>query len=167
MEFSQRPPPPSLGGDIRPVHAAGVNINGRSLDELATNPASPSYRERIPPPPCHQCGEDHMPNRSYDHPWLPEPRVISADPQVQAIVAASHASPVPTAAPPPTRVAVYVGRGETYVVAVEAAPDWDATETFKVPPPQVMPLIRLARALGVRVQDKTGGDLVELEQDAG
>jgi hypothetical protein len=74
-------------------------------------------------------------------------------------------TPVQVTEVPAQRVALYVGRGDTYVVSVESAPDWDATQSFKVPPAQVLPLIYMARALGVKIYDKTGGDLLMLEQE--
>lgn len=124
-------------------------------------PSSPTYRSMIPPPPCAHCSEDHHPGRTYDHPYTPE------SPSHQQVT--MPGAPPPVAPPSVTskRVAVYVGRGDTYVVAVEQAPDWDMTESWKVADTGVMPLIRLARAVGIKVVDKTGGDLVELEQSDG
>jgi len=149
----------------------------RSVDDLATTPASPGYRSKMPPPPCFKCGEDHQPNKRYDHPWMQEPHVISADPEVHQMIdrvrqegAREHGNQpyvngevreVPTT--PAKRVAVYVGRNDTYVVAVEEAPDWDSVETFKVIEDQLLAMVQMARALGVKVQDKTGGDLAALE----
>lgn len=143
----------------------------RRVDELSTVPGTSSYASKVPPPPCFKCGEDHVPNGRYDHPWMAEPRVISGDPQVHQMIhdmAApspySQAATVSVQEVPQRRVAIYVGKGETYVVAVESAPDWDTQEAFKVPEDRVLGLVRLARALGVKVADKTGGDLVMLEQ---
>jgi len=157
----------------------------RSVDELATNPASPSYRSKMPPPPCFKCGEDHQPGRRYDHPWMQEPHVISADPEVHQTIdrirqegALEHGNQpyvngeftetdakVREAPRVMTkRVALYVGKSDTYVVAVEEAPDWDTVKSFKVSDSVVVDLIDLARALGVKVTDKTGGDLVMLEE---
>lgn len=162
-------PRPSPNGDIRPLSAG--EVNGRPLDELSTTPASPLYRSKVPPPPCFACGEDHVPGRTYTHEWQPEPPVEQAQntelfKQMTEANGFAPLAPVPAMAPA-QRVAVYVGRGDKYVVAVECSPDWDSTETFKVDPQGVMPLVKMARALGVKVQDKTGGDLVELETDAG
>jgi hypothetical protein len=151
----------------------------RSVDDLATTPASPGYRSKMPPPPCFKCGEDHHPNKRYDHPYMQEPHVISADPQVHQMVdrvrqegALEHGNqPYVNAevrevtAAPLVRVAVYVGRGDDmYVVAAEAGPDWDTVRSFKVEAKHVMPMVNLARALGIKVQDKTGGDLVALSE---
>jgi len=149
----------------------------RSVDDLATTPASPGYRSKMPPPPCFKCGEDHHPNKRYDHPYMQEPHVISADPQVHQMVdrvrqegALEHGNqPYVNAevrevpGTPAKRVAVYVGRNDTFVVAVEAAPDWDATETFKVGEKEILLVVQVVRALGVKVSDKTGGDLAALE----
>jgi len=158
MFRAARPASPALGGDIRTSGSSG-------LRDLAMTPGTPGYNSRIPKPVCHACGEDHWPNREYDHPWTPEPVAIHDEP-----VSATSVVRRPTVidAPEPTvqtRVALYVGRGDTYVVAVEEAPDWDATTTFKVEPAMVLPLVQLARALHAKIADKTGGDLLMLEQD--
>jgi len=65
MFNAMRPPSPALGGDIRQ--------SSSDLHNLAMVPGSPAYNQRIPKPPCWQCGEDHFPGRSYDHAWMAEP----------------------------------------------------------------------------------------------
>lgn len=168
MDFMRmaRPQMPA-NGDIRPAHG---DINGRSLDELSVNPASPTYRSKLPPPPCFTCNEDHVPGRTYDHDWAPEPRAQAQNTELfnrmTEANGVSSSLPLPQPAQPSKRMAVYVGRNDTFVVAIEEAPDWDATETFKVPEDRVMDLVKLARALGVKVQDKTGGELSSLSVDA-
>jgi hypothetical protein len=160
MDFMRmaRPQMPA-NGDIRPARG---DINGVPIDDLAVNPSSPNYRSKLPPPPCVKCGEDHVPNRTYDHGYVLE------EPQASYVHAVQQGSftPPPQPAQPNKRMAVYVGRNDMFVVAVEEAPDWDATATFKVPEDKVMDLVKLARALGVKVQDKTGGELSGLSMDA-
>jgi hypothetical protein len=150
----------------------------RSVDDLATIPGTPAYRSKVPPPPCFKCGEDHVPNRRYDHPWMQEPHVISPDPQVHEMIdrvrqegAREHGhqpyvnAEVTEVEQEQVRVAVYVGRGDDmYVVAAEAGRDWDTVRSFKVEARNVMPMVNLVRALGIKVQDKTGGDLVALSE---
>lgn len=159
-----RPQVPT-SSDIRPLSAG--EVNGRPLDELSTSPASPLYRSKVPPPPCLKCGEDHVPNRTYGHEYVREP---APQPQEQSLPQAAY---VHTASPPALpetvtsrRVAVYIGRNDTFVVAVETSPDWDIVESFKVDETKVVDLIALARALGVKVADKTGGDLASLAMHA-
>lgn len=154
----------------------------RSVSDLATTPASPGYRSKMPPPPCFKCGEDHHPTKRYDHPWMQEPHVISADPEVHQTIdrirqegAIEHGNQpyvngevreVPSV--PTRRVAIYVGKNDLYIVAVETAPDWDTEQTFKVTEETLLLMARLSRALGIKVADKTGGDLavLEAEEDA-
>jgi hypothetical protein len=156
--------------DIRPAGNHAVETVGGSVDlhDLAMVPGSAAYRARIPKPPCYQCGEDHFPGRPYDHEWTPEPPPIHDEP-VSATAVMHRPSPTATILDvQPTssrRVALYVGRNDTYVVAVEAAPDWDTVISFKVPSELVLPLVSLARALDVKVADKTGGDLFMLEEE--
>ena len=173
-------------GAIRRARAEDQVINApdgsvRHVDELMTIPGTAAYRAKMPPPPCFKCGEDHQPNRRYDHPYMQEPHVISADLQVHDMIdrvraegAAEYGNApprmevtqIPSTPTPTHRVAVYVGKADTYVVAVESSPDWDTEESFKVADTEVVLLVRLARALGVKVTDKTGGDLVGLEADS-
>lgn len=168
MEFMRaaRPQMPHTA-DIRPLSTG--EINGRSLDELSTTPASPLYRSKLPPPPCLSCGEDHVPNRSYTHEYQREPA-----PQQQSLPQSayvtyeeeSHNTKLDFPRAADQRVGLYIGRNDRYVLIVERAPDWDGFESFKIDSGMVVPMIRLVRALGIRVSDKTGGDLAALESDA-
>jgi hypothetical protein len=141
---------------------------GRELHDLAMVPGSPSYRARIPPPPCYQCGEDHVPGQDYGHAWTPEPPPLQQvhDEPVSAAAIIRKPQVIEQPVLQAFRVALYVGRGDTYVVTVETPPDWDQAVSWKVQPDLVLPLINLARALGQKVVDKTGGDLLMLEQEA-
>ena len=154
MFNAMRPPSPALGGDIRQ--------SSSDLHNLAMVPGSPAYNQRIPKPPCWQCGEDHFPGRSYDHTWMAEPVQVHDEPVAASAVV--RRPQVVEVAQPSYRVALYVGRNDTYVVAVEQAPDWESVESFRATEGKVLPLIWMARALGVKVIDKTGGDLLMLEQ---
>jgi hypothetical protein len=154
------PPPLALSGS---VPTAGGD---RDLHQLAMVPGSAAYRARIPRPPCYQCGEDHYPMREYSHDWTPEPPPIHDEPVSAAAI--SRRPPVieqQVEATAARRVALYVGRNDTYVIAIEEAPDWDNLESFRVTADQVLPMITMARALRAKVVDKTGGDLLMLEQE--
>lgn len=149
-----------------PIAATGYQVGTvggeRDLHGLAMQPGTPGYNSRIPKPPCVACGEDHFPNRTYDHEWIGE---MVHDEPVSATVRRVTPTVVEVASGSQFRVALYVGRGDTYVVSVESAPDWDADHSYKVEPREVLLLISLARALGVKVADKTGGDLLMLEEE--
>jgi hypothetical protein len=158
MSFA-RPRRPTLGPDIRSISTG--ELNGRPLDELSALPTSPLYRSKIQPLPCRQCGEDHAPNQTYNHAYLgpetAEPLVVQPpEPVPPALREHIQAS---------TRVAVYVGRHDLYVVAVETSPEWESTQTFKVNDAELVVMIRMVRALGIKVVDKTGGDLASLESE--
>jgi hypothetical protein len=164
-----RPNLPAVDPDIRQANngRSVPTVGGsRDLHDLAMVPGSPAYRARIPKPPCWQCGEDHFAGRSYDHDWQPEPVSVHDEPVSAAaitrrpVMVAERADSAAS-----RRVALYVGRGDTYVVAVESAPDWDTLLSFRVSAELVLPLVTLARALEVKVADKTGGDLLMLEQE--
>lgn len=149
-----------------PIAASGYQVGTvggeRDLHGLAMVPGSAGYNSRIPKPPCVACGEDHFPGRGYDHEWIGE---MVHDEPVSATVRRVTPTVVEVASASQFRVALYVGRGDTYVVSVESAPDWDADQSYKVEPREVLLLISLARALGVKVADKTGGDLLMLEEE--
>lgn len=167
--------PPSLapsGEDIRPVaqRRPVQTVGGsRDLHDLAMVPGSAAYRARIPRPPCFQCAEDHVAGQAYDHDWMPEPQPVHDEPVAASAVLRRTQPSAQVIEVAPTlvafRVALYVGRGDTYVVAVETPPDWDQHVAWKVEPRMVLPLINLARALQQKVVDKTGGDLLMLEQE--
>lgn len=164
-----RPSPPAGDPDIRqpPPSRTGAS-DGRDLHGLAMVPGSAAYRARIPRPPCYRCGEDHQATLDYDHVWEAEPTSLVHDEPVSATAVGRRANVVDVALPSAAgrRVALYVGRQDTYVVAIEEAPDWDSVINFKVESSLVLPLINMARALGAKVADKTGGDLLMLEQEA-
>jgi hypothetical protein len=162
MFHALRNPPPAINGDIRQ--------SSSDLHSLAMVPGSPEYRSRIPDPPCTRCGEDHFPGRAYDHPWTGEPAQVHDEPVAASAVMRRTAPQMTTIDVDATtlrRIALYVGRGDLYVVSVEVAPDWDSVDggTFRVEAAQVLVLVRLARALGIKIVDKTGGDLLMLEQE--
>lgn len=169
---AMRPPPIGSSDDIRLTQGRPVPTVGgaRDLHDLAMVPGSPAYNARIPRPPCYACGEDHFPGREYNHPWIEGPSQVHDEPVSASAVlrrppTAQTVEVVPLA-DSARRLALYVGRGDTYVVAIETAPDWDSIQSFKVTPEQVLPLVNIARALGAKVADKTGGDLLMLEQEA-
>jgi hypothetical protein len=168
---AMRPQAPGLNSDIR-RGTGNLPANMPDLHNLAMVPGTPGYNARIPKPACFTCGEDHHPNVDYGHPWAAEP--VHDEPVSASAIMRRPPPDVPVAEPSDfpavqpvlqQRVALYVGRGDTYVIAVEQAPDWESAQTFKVQPEQVVPLIQMARALGVKVFDKTGGDLLMLEQE--
>lgn len=64
------------------------------------------------------------------------------------------------------RVAIYVGRGTDFVVAVEEAPEWDAVDQWKLAPELLLALVPVLRALGVKLSDRSGGEFKQLERDA-
>jgi hypothetical protein len=167
---AMRPTPPALSPDIRRAQVSAPN-GQVDLHSLAVVPGTPGYNSRIPKPPCYQCGDDHHPGVDYGHDWMPEPVTVVHDEPVSATAMRRPQvyDPQPVQATvaeiPQQRVALYVGRGDTYVICVETAPDWDAVQTFKVSPLQVPPMISMARALGTKIMDKTGGDLLMLEQE--
>jgi hypothetical protein len=150
---------PARSEDIRVPTSGG---GSRDLHSLAMVPGSPGYTARIPRPPCHRCGEDHFPGREYDHPWTQEPVTVHDEPvSATSIVRRPQIIDAEPAAPT-VRLAIYVGRGDAFVVAVESSPDWDTVESWKVPDDQVVQILKVVRALGVKVADKTGGELQSL-----
>lgn len=164
MFRAMRPEAPSA---VEGLRSAGSLPNGqRDLHSLAMVPGTPGYNSRIPLPPCAACGEDHVPNHEYGHPWMAQQfhdEPVSAGPVSRRPQIVERAA---QEAPAQLRVAIYIGRGDTYVASVEEAPDWDSVDTYRVSGPELLLLVRMVRSLGVKVADKTGGDLVMLEEES-
>lgn len=57
------------------------------------------------------------------------------------------------------RVFITCGRGDSFVVAVEEGPDWDACWQGKFGAQTVLAFLPILRALGVKILDRTGGEL--------
>ena len=166
MFRAMRPEAPAASEGLRP--AGSLPQGQRDLHNLAMVPGTPGYNSRIPLPPCASCGEDHVPTHNYGHPWMAQEfhdEPVSAGAVSRRPVVPLNAASADVA--PERRVALYVGRHDTYVIAVEEAPEWDTLESFKVADSEVLYMFRMARALGARITDKTGGDLLMLEQEYG
>lgn len=120
------------------------------LRELGGSPTSPGYRDRIPPPAQGQVGDAISvgPNG--------EQRLILPNPEEQTQGA-------PTPAPMTSRrVSLLVGRGEDFVLCVEEPPDWESVESLKLTPDGVKIVIPILRLLGIKLVDRTAGDLALL-----
>lgn len=65
------------------------------------------------------------------------------------------------------RVFITCGRGDTFVIAVEEGPEWEAVYQSKYDLQTVRAILPIIRALGVRLLDRTGGELAvaTLEQE--
>jgi hypothetical protein len=143
----------------------------RSANELAGLPGSPGYLSRIPPPACAVCGGDHVPGHIYNHEYQREAAESEAMSAVNgAIVPASSVqqlpSPTTTVLPvvPAQRVNIIPGRGEdAFIVGIEAAPDWDLVDSWKLTTDQLLPMLPILRGLGVKIRDNTAGELKSLE----
>lgn len=110
-------------------------------------PGQPGYTSRIPPPDGPAIGEvaDNPVPYAMDVPAIPVPI-----PQIGSLMAG---------APPPRRVVVYCGRGEDFIVSVEESQDDDALFSKRYSLETLMPILDVVRALGIKVIDRTGGEL--------
>lgn len=115
---------------------------------VPSRPGDPGYYERIPPgEPDGTAAQAAAPPAGFTTP--PQPATVLP-------------------APPPTRIAVYAGRGEDdFVVAVEIAPEWDTVKSWKLTGAETLRVLPILRALDVRISDKTGGEITALEMDHG
>lgn len=144
------------------TEATPVSSTGTDVRELPKSPADPRYRYRIPPPACAKCGNDHLPNRSYDHPWS------DGQPQEAPVetngVAYAQSTPNSAYVPQGRRVAIYDGR-TGYVVKVEEAPDWDDVAKIKMDANTLKSVLPLLRALKVKIKNNSE-DFDELEESS-
>jgi hypothetical protein len=144
---------PSTGADLRGIPRAATD---------------PRYRQRIPPPACMHCGQDHLSNKSYDHPLFTggdEP----VYPQQVDSPRLPHPAPLSSGQGAGRRVAIYVGRGDSFVVKVEEnPPEWDDRWTVRCSLAEAVLIRNLCTALGVRAKDNTAGELdnAQLGQDS-
>lgn len=139
--------------------ASPVSSTGRDVRELPQSPADPRFRYRIPQPACSKCGRDHHPNKSYDHSWQGDQTEETAAPMTSYTESAANGLASP-AASAQRRVAVYVGRGDAFVLKVEEnPPDWDDVYTRKMSREQVLLVLPVLRVLGIKIKDLTGGEL--------
>jgi hypothetical protein len=164
----------------------------RDPSELSAMPGSPGYRSKIPPPPCAECGQDHNPlheaqgryNHVYRRPQ-PEEDVAEVLSVSGALPEGVNVAPVPAAAldgsrpplpaatgAPPRRMTLFPGKhDDTYLLVVEerVADDWDDVAQFLLAATVMARVIPIFDCLGLKIKDRTGGDLVMLRNpnDAG
>lgn len=64
------------------------------------------------------------------------------------------------------RVAIYVGRGEFFVLKVEEnPPEWDDVYTKRLSRAEVLLLLPVLRVLNIKIKDLTGGELDDGESE--
>lgn len=150
-------------GDVR-------SSTGADLRDIPRNPADPRYRQRIPAPACMKCGQDHLPSKTYDHPLFTggeEPVYPQQAEYAHTLARPPHPVLMPTGQGVERRVAIYVGRGDSFVVKVEEnPPEWDDRWTVKVSLDGATLIRNVCTALGVRVKDNTGGELDDAQLES-
>lgn len=156
--------------------------NGQARDpsELDSRPGSPGYLSKIPPPPCALCSNDHNPmyeaqgryGHAYVHPRDVEPKLevlsTAVVPPVEGVPAVAPAS---TAAPV-KRMTLFPGKADnTYLLVVEEreGDDWEDVMQVILANTVLKRVLPVFDALGLKIKDRTGGDLVMLRnpEDAG
>lgn len=121
------------------------------VGEIAMGPGDPGWNAKIPPP-------------EKDASTVEALEELKAQIPSDLVAAGVPNTPAPDA-PVTKRVAFYCGRGESFVVAVEEAPDWDMVESWKHDGATVLVIQKVLQALGIKTQDKTGGELNELRRN--
>jgi hypothetical protein len=149
-ERAQRTGGEPLAPDLReatePPPAIPQAARVAQIHAMPRGPGDPGYYDRIPPPEKLESSAAAAP--------APEP-------------AAPVKSEAQAALPAPalTRLGIYVGRGEDFIVAVETAPEWDSESSRKVGGDLLLKMLPILRELGIKVVDKTGGELAVLEME--
>lgn len=138
--------------DLRPAAVGGDDGNAERrraqlIAELPRGPGDPGWRERIPPP------ADARPGDVVSVPG-------SGSQEQTASVALSAGPP---AAPTDRRIVVTCGRGDSFNLAVEVAPDWEVVDQWRFEPEQVLAALPILRALDIKIRDLTAGELAMLE----
>lgn len=162
LAMANPPPPgalPEAGVGTTPTEglqigrAAGLHQPGDLLN-LSAMPGTPGYAAKMQA--IRELDREQAIARGED----PDRPVISLDSGLilpeSAMPNGTHTEPVPLPAST-KRVAIYYGKGDTYNLAVESTPDWDTEKLLRaLNEDQVKMLLDLAKALGVKYQDKTG-----------
>lgn len=124
------------------------SVRGRDLGDIPMRPGDPGYASKIP---------EATPTSE---------EISQGDPASSWQEQAAGGAPVPL---PPSavhqRIAIYCGRGDLFVLAVEEAPDWDTTYQKKMDGQMILVMRPIFKQLGVKFLDKTGGELDELSFD--
>ena len=143
--------PPPLGNLIR---RAAVRPGPGGLDNLNALAINPRGDPRIQP------GEPLGNEEEVEAPilYLPNSRedsLVSQEPLMAAMFG---------------RIAIYNGRNDTFVFGWETPPDWDVEDgkTWKLLPEHACIVAKVLRGIGIKISDKTGGELtaVELERES-
>lgn len=113
-------------------------------------PGQPGYNARIPPPDGPAMGE-------VDQAGVP---LIAETPNPYMSLQQAVAGVPP---PSPRRVVVYCGRGDDFVVSVEESAEDEALYSKRYDLATLMPILDVVRALGIKILDRTGGELQSSE----
>lgn len=144
------------------------------LNTIPNFPGQPGYKAKLPKPDGPGIGEEPL---DLDMAKLAETDGETHD-KILGLLAQSpypsSSDETATRTPPQIangvvaqRAAIYCGRGESFVLMMETPPDWEPSEQWKYT--DVSALIRMMdvlKAFGVRVIDRTGGELNELREHA-
>lgn len=120
------------------------------MDQLSAQPGTPGYYAKL---------------ASSTRPAPDAPSSLILPDQNISMTPANPLVGVNATEPSSKRVAIYVGRGDDFVVAVEEAPEWDAVDQWKLAPNLLLALVPILRALGLKISDKSGGEFKALERN--
>jgi hypothetical protein len=136
MALVQAQARPSIAGVVRPT------VDGMTPDD-------PGFRKKIPPP---------APMSAIELEAIEEEKRRQGMSTVSPGTVPSSAPGV--ASPSTYRLLVTCSRVEgALVVGIECAPDWDVTETWTMTQESARCVAKVARALGVKIKDMSGGEL--------
>jgi len=144
------------------IAAAGAQRNARPAaqaigrDLPASLPGQPGYRERIPPPDGPAIGEVG-PDGTVRPPEVP---VVDPSPFPSPGLTAAAGAPTLST----RRVVIYCGRrDDDFILSVETSPDEDPIYNRKFNVELLLCVLDVVRSLGVRIVDRTGGELKSYE----
>ena len=154
-----RPPVPEIQG-VRPATNPAVitTPTGAQADlaSLSVRPGTPEYYAKMPPPAPDGTSRE-LGGRKIEE-VLAELEQVSTPEDLKNVCIEN---PLAQSVVSGKRVGVYWGPNEKFVLAVEAAPEWDMVASWRLEPQTVLLLLPVLEALGVRVKDVTGGGIEE------
>lgn len=128
-----------------------VEFDRGNLDDLSAMPGSPGYAAKMATLKSQALArgdpeEIRALQQEREGLLLPQGPVLPPEPTPVAVPGAGM-----------KRVAIYYGKNDTYNVAIEESPDWDTDSMFRgMNEDEARLLVKMAKALDVKVSDKTG-----------
>lgn len=124
-------------------------MEAKRLNAIANMPGQPGWRAKVQPPEPDETTVSTPPDEDLTQNILDRMRQMAPSPGPPA----PNGPGVPAIG---NRIAVYYARAAGFVVCVESPPEWDIVQRFQYNEAEALAVVRVCRALGIKVKDTTG-----------